>query len=170
MNKKRNLMLTAMGLFLFIGTAHNNLLDKQIKIDQKVLDQMTVAKVCKIPEIRATKEDSIIFNQIINSDEFNNSYFQTANSIQKCFTNGIFDIEKFFKENPLQSKKIENALKLYGELYTTYPQDTEDIEKITTDYIKIIEQSEEFTDEEKDIIYSAFNVSIYSPQFGNEFK
>ena len=35
---------------------------------------------------------------------------------------------------------------------------------------KIIEQSEEFTDEEKDIIYSAFNVSIYSPQFWNEFK
>lgn len=153
-----------------IGLAHNNLLDGQLKIDKNILDQVTVKAECKLPNIRATREDCIVFNKIINTDEFYKSYFQISNSIQKCFVNDSFDVDLFFKENKLVSSKVEEAIKQYGVLYTQYPQNTEDIEKITNDYIQIIEESEEFTDEEKDIIYSALNVSIYSPKLWNDFK
>lgn len=84
--------------------------------------------------------------------------------------NGQFDVDNYMKANPIGDVKVENAIKEYFELFTTYPENVDDLVKITNDYIEIIETGNEFTEDEKAMIYAGLMVSIYSPQIWNGFK
>ena len=80
------------------------------------------------------------------------------------------DIDAYFENYPTGSKRSEQALKSYLDLFQTYPDNVDDVIKITNDYVEIIESSNEFTDDEKAMIYAALMVSIYSPQIWNGFE
>lgn len=84
--------------------------------------------------------------------------------------NGQFDVDNYMKANPIGDVKVENAIKEYFELFTTYPENVDDLVKITNDYIEIIETGNEFTEDEKAMIYAGLMVSIYSPQIWNGFE
>lgn len=80
------------------------------------------------------------------------------------------DIDAYFEKYPTGSKRAEQALKSYLDLFQTYPDNVDDVIKITNDYVEIIESSNEFTDDEKAMIYAALMVSIYSPQIWDGFE
>lgn len=56
---------------------------------------------------------------------------------------------------------------MYLSLYIEFPENLDDIVIIINNYIDIIEKNNEFTSNEKTIIYSALIVSLYSPQLWN---
>ena len=66
--------------------------------------------------------------------------------------------------------EVEIAIKEYLELFAVYPENVDDLIKITNDYIEIIESSNEFTEDEKAMIYAGLMVSIYSPQIWDDFE
>lgn len=74
------------------------------------------------------------------------------------------------EKNPTGSVRAENAIKEYLKLFTTYPENVDDIIQITNDYINIIESNNEFNDDEKAMIYAGLMVSIYSLQIWDNFK
>lgn len=84
--------------------------------------------------------------------------------------NGQFDVDNYMKANPIGDVKVENAIKEYFKLFTNYPENVDDLVKITNDYIEIIESGNEFTEDEKAMIYAGLMVSIYSPQIWNGFE
>lgn len=92
------------------------------------------------------------------------------NRIDSSTINHQLDVAAFFKNYPVGSERVEQAVKDYLNLFSTYPENVDDLLKITNDYIEIIESSNEFTDDEKSMIYAGLMVSIYSPQIWDGFK
>lgn len=90
--------------------------------------------------------------------------------INSSISNGQFDVDKYIRANPIGNEKVENVIKEYFKLFTTYPENVDDLVKITNDYIEIIESGNEFTEDEKAMIYAGLMVSIYSPQIWNGFE
>lgn len=61
--------------------------------------------------------------------------------------NGQFDVDNYMKANPIGDVKVENAIKEYFKLFTTYPENVDDLVRITNDYIENIELNSEFNDD-----------------------
>lgn len=60
-------------------------------------------------------------------------------------------------------------MKSYSDLLSSYPTNLDDIVEITNGYINIIETNNEFNDNDREMIYSALIVSLYSPQLWGVF-
>lgn len=68
------------------------------------------------------------------------------------------------------SENTKAACCLYLDLFNNCPDDIQTIQQIARGYINIIEQNNEFTPEEKEIIYSGITVSLYSTVLWNEIN
>lgn len=99
-----------------------------------------------------------------------NQFDKIISNLDKSTIDGELDINGYFRKNPTGSVRAENAIKEYLKLFTTYPENVDDIIQITNDYINIIESNNEFNDDEKAMIYAGLMVSIYSPQIWDNFK
>lgn len=154
-----------------IGEDHNGLINTSLLIAKENIS---------VSEIPLTEFKGIIpivelpnynLNQIIFENPcFINKYAKINQSIENCLDNDELNIDKFFNEVPLISKRVEQALKDYITLFKVYPKDIDEVAEITNGYIEIIEKNNEFTDDEKEIIYAAITVALYSPQIWNDFE
>ena len=106
----------------------------------------------------------------LNGNEAKTFINQKLSALDTSISNGQFNVDKYIKENPIGNEKVENAIKEYFKLFTTYPENVDDLVRITNDYVEIIESSNEFTDDEKAMIYAGLMVSIYSPQIWDGFE
>jgi len=114
-------------------------------------------------DISLEEEEQI--EQLISSKEFETQYYKILSDIKvDKFGNVIFLTP--FNEND----RVDMALKAYLELFDTYPENVDDVLKIANDYIRIIDESNEFSFEEKEMVYCAIMISIYSPQLWNNFE
>lgn len=122
-------------------------------------------KDCVLPEIPSAVCE--IVSELVYDKEFKGIRQDILTCIESACTSDIFDPEIFFNEYPMKSKCVEDAIKLYLSLYVNFPDNLDDIVDIANGYINIIEQNNEFTYNEKESIYSALIISLYSPQIWN---
>lgn len=106
----------------------------------------------------------------LNGKDFKSEVDKQMVILNSFVKNGQFDVDNYMKANPIGDVKVENAIKEYFKLFTNYPENVDDLVKITNDYIEIIESGNEFTEDEKAMIYAGLMVSIYSPQIWNGFE
>lgn len=117
-----------------------------------------------------TLSDKTKILSVLNGKDFKSEVDKEMVILNSFVRNGQFDVDNYMKANPIGDVKVENAIKEYFELFTTYPENVDDLVKITNDYIEIIETGNEFTEDEKAMIYAGLMVSIYSPQIWNGFE
>ena len=67
-------------------------------------------------------------------------------------------------------ENVKKALVNYLELFNEYPENVDELVEIANGYIGIIEKNNEFSKDEKDMIYAGIMVSVYSPQLWYNFK
>lgn len=141
-----------------IGVDHNKIL-----ASSNVDGNLPVSNYAVNKELKPVFMDEVAysqFNEAINSAEMN-EYFNTA-------------IEDFKNGTELEdldcSDRVKQALQGYLDLFQTYPENVDDLVEIANGYIKIIEENHEFTKEEKEMIYAAIMVSVYSPQLWYNLK
>lgn len=113
-------------------------------------------------------EKALIYNAL-NSSELKKIYDKHVENLKSSIIHNEFNVDQFLKENSI-SERVDKAIKEYLDLFQTYPDNVDEIIKITNDYIAIIEANNEFTDDEKAIIYAGLMVSIYSPQIWDGFE
>lgn len=117
-----------------------------------------------------TLSDKTKILSVLNGKDFKSEVDKEMVILNSFVRNGQFDVDNYMKANPIGDVKVENAIKEYFKLFTTYPENVDDLVKITNDYIEIIETGNEFTEDEKAMIYAGLMVSIYSPQIWNGFE
>ena len=117
-----------------------------------------------------TLSDKTKILSVLNGKDFKSEVDKEMVILNSFVKNGQFDVDNYMKANPIGDVKVENAIKEYFKLFTTYPENVDDLVKITNDYIEIIESGNEFTEDEKAMIYAGLMVSIYSPQIWNGFE
>lgn len=117
-----------------------------------------------------TLSDKTKILSVLNGKDFKSEVDKEMVILNSFVRNGQFDVDNYMKANPIGDVKVENAIKEYFKLFTTYPENVDDLVKITNDYIEIIESGNEFTEDEKAMIYAGLMVSIYSPQIWNGFE
>lgn len=61
--------------------------------------------------------------------------------------------------------KADRIVKLFFELYNSYPENMDDVNYIINEYIKVIESDKSISDVEKQSIYVAFAVTAYSSDY-----
>ena len=112
-------------------------------------------------QIELTPEDYAKFNDVMNSDELWQAFEAEADNLGN--KNSLDALTNC-------SLRVKQALQGYLDLFEIYPDNADDVAEIANGYIKIIEENNEFTAEEKELIYSAIMVSVYSPQFWAEIE
>lgn len=117
-----------------------------------------------------TLSDKTKILSVLNGKDFKSEVDKEMVILNSFVRNGQFDVDNYMKANPIGDVKVENAIKEYFKLFTNYPENVDDLVKITNDYIEIIETGNEFTEDEKAMIYAGLMVSIYSPQIWNGFE
>ena len=117
-----------------------------------------------------TLSDKTKILSVLNGKDFKSEVDKEMVILNSFVRNGQFDVDNYMKANPIDDVKVENAINEYFKLFTTYPENVDDLVKITNDYIEIIETGNEFTEDEKAMIYAGLMVSIYSPQIWNGFE
>ncbi len=154
-----------------VGEDHNNIIklsfqlaNSKMRSDYLSLRSGIINDVT-IPEVSPEVLETI--TEIVYNKEFKTGKKNITSSIEESATSNQIDPNIFFKKYPLQSKRVEDALKMYLSLYIEFPENLDDIVIIINNYIDIIEKNNEFTSNEKTIIYSALIVSLYSPQLWN---
>ena len=93
-------------------------------------------------------------DSIISSKEFEEAYYA------------------YFEDENINSETNEDVpdavMSLYLQIFQTYPERANDVEFITNKYIELIEESDEISPEEKEIIYSALSVAASSYEYWEE--
>lgn len=141
-----------------LGADHNAILlaanvDGELPTEESVIN-------ANLEQVEVDEEEQAKLEQAINSPMFNDSFFAAINE---------FNDEKGF-ETLNCSDRVKQALQSYLDLFQTYPENVAELVEIANGYIKIIEENKEFTKDEKDLIYAAIMVSVYSPQLWDNFK
>lgn len=155
-----SMMFTIM-LVMSSCSAEEPELSETIAVNQ--INSLTVKKLQKYKEV-------LMAQKPLNGKDFKSEVDKQMVILNSFVRNGQFDVDNYMKANPIGDVKVENAIKEYFKLFTTYPENVDDLIKITNDYIEIIESGNEFTEDEKAMIYAGLMVSIYSPQIWNGFE
>lgn len=146
------------GYLRTLGADHNAIL-LAANVDGELPTEESVTSA-NLGQVEVDEEEQDKFEQAINSPMFNDSFFAAIDE---------FNDEKGF-ETLGCSDRVKQALQSYLDLFQTYPENVDELVKIANGYIKIIEENNEFTKDEKELIYSAIMVSVYSPQLWDNFK
>lgn len=136
-------------------------LSETVAVNQ--INSLTIKKLQEYNEV-------LMAQKPLHGKDFKSEVDKQMVILNSFVKNGQFDVDNYMKANPIGDVKVENAIKEYFELFTTYPENVDDLVKITNDYIEIIETGNEFTEDEKAMIYAGLMVSIYSPQIWNGFE
>lgn len=142
-----------------LGADHNAiLLAANVDGDLPASDGVSVHG---LQQVQLKEEEMEAFNNAVNSPEF-----------EECFYSTIEDVMDGKSLRTLETcpDRVKKALQSYLDLFQAYPENVDELVEIANGYIKIIEKNKEFTKDEKDLIYAAIMVSVYSPQLWDNFK
>lgn len=116
---------------------------------------------CNLEQVMLSPEDFSKFNEAMNCRE-----------LKDVFCSSMKKVESESRLDALVgcSERVKQALQGYLDLFQSYPENVNDLVEIANGYIKIIEEQNEFSKEEKELIYSAIMVSVYSPQLWDNYK
>ena len=107
--------------------------------------------------------------ELINTQEFKNTYSSIVQLIPKVQdSNGVIDVEDYFVELSNDVYVDINVIRVYElfiNLMNTYPSRLDDMETIINLYITAIQNSNDFNEEEKEMIFTGLVVAAYSPQY-----
>ena len=142
-----------------LGINHNAILSAANVVGKLPETSEVEANVMKPMEL--APEDYAKFNDAMNSEELKQVFEVDSNNIGQI--NCLDNLQNC-------SERVKQALQGYLDLFEIYPDNADDVAEIANGYIKIIEENNEFTAEEKELIYSAIMVSVYSPQFWAEIE
>lgn len=93
-----------------------------------------------------------------------------SNEFTEFYSNHISSPNSYSLDYALTNPddKADYIIKLFLDLYSTYPSDSNDVEYIINEYIKIIEADKNITTEEKKVVYAALSMAGYSSDFWEE--
>lgn len=120
-----------------MGAKHNLVLQKLVDNDLS----LTPINKCITPEEEA----------IITSKEIEDSYYS--------------GLEEENTDEETDKDVPDVVMRLYLDVFQTYPDKADDVEFITNKYIEHISASDELSAEEKEIIYSALSVAASSYEY-----
>lgn len=141
-----------------IGIEHNTIL-KAANVDKELPDANSV-DVNDLEQVQLSEREMAQYEEAMNCQELKDYFYEAMEDVQ----NGS-DIETLNC-----SAKVKQALQSYLDLFQTYPENVDELVEIANEYIRIIEANNEFSEEEKELIYSGIMVSVYSPQLWDNFK
>ena len=93
--------------------------------------------------------------EIVKSKEFEDGYYSVLNKL-------IGDDDTYV-ENDGSTGNI--VMKLYLDIINKYPENLNDVEFVSNKYIELISNSSELSEEEKDRLYSAISVAVFSFEY-----
>ena len=152
-----------------IGENHNGILrialanEAQTEITTRAgnIDGPSLGKLPTGGWIPSTNYPINYMNKVVYSKELKDAYNEQLSKEMPSNINQFID-------NNFVSSNVKEALKLYANLYKEYPTSIDDIVIIANNYIDTIENNKDFTNKDKEIIYSALIVSVYSPYLWGE--
>ena len=112
-------------------------------------------------KVELAPDDIARFEQVFDQQEFKDYYYETLENVKN--NNDLNNISDC-------PENVKKALVNYLELFNEYPENVDELVEIANGYIDIIEKNNEFSKDEKDMIYAAIMVSVYSPQLWYNFK
>lgn len=154
-----------------IGEDHNGLINAAFSVAQgnTMVQELPIGSFRNI--LPSLEIDSVILNEVIfENPKFVDEYNKINVEVENCISGGELNVDKFISGNSFISERVEEALKEYISLFCAYPNNVDEVAEITNGYIEIIEKNNEFTDKEKEIVYAAITVALYSPQIWNDFE
>lgn len=104
------------------------------------INSLTLKKLQKYKEV-------LMAQKPVNGKDFKSEVDKQMVILNSFVRNGQFDVDNYMKANPIGDVKVENAIKEYFKLFTTYPENVDDLVRITNDYIENIELNNEFNDD-----------------------
>lgn len=145
-----------------VGESHNALVSTAIEVgNNEDIDLSLEHFKGLIPPIYITDKE---LEKLFSNDIFKTEYEKLLQDIDTSTDDNGFNVETFLSLNSDIPYCVKKTLDEYSDLLESYPTNLDDIVEITNGYINIIEQNNEFTEEEKEMVYSALTVSLYSPQ------
>lgn len=151
-----------------IGEEHNALVSTVLEVEKKDSCDLSLENfkgvIPSINNITSEQLDTLLSNYQIKK-----AYAKLLHDVSVCTDATGFDINKFLNLNSNIPDYVKQALKSYSDLLSSYPTNLDDIVEITNGYINIIETNNEFNDNDREMIYSALIVSLYSPQLWGVF-
>lgn len=143
-----------------VGIIHNNML--------ATLDDI---KSGNIDINDAIPDADPYLEAIVLSDEFQEAY-DVIISASIIKPNESIDVAHYVEINGIKlSIKAARVYELFTELYSQFPENEYDVVDVVNAYISIIENSDEFSDEEKESIYIGLMVAAESPMYWqNKFE
>lgn len=132
-----SMMFTIM-LAMSSCSAEETDLSETIFVNQ--INSLTLKKLQKYKEV-------LMAQKPLNGKDFKSEVDKQMVILNSFVRNGQFDVDNYMKANPIGDVKVENAIKEYFKLFTTYPENVDDLVRITNDYIENIELNNEFNED-----------------------
>lgn len=148
-----------------VGESHNALVSAVMECENSENLSLEDFKGMIPPVNLTTKQLDDLFNNV----EFKRTYAELSHKAMACTTEDGFDIDKFMSLNNDIPYNVQAALRSYSNLFGSYPTSINDVVEIANGYINIIEQNNEFTESEKQMIFSALTISLYSSDLWGVF-
>lgn len=131
-------MMFAIMLAMSSCSAEEPELSEIIAVNQ--INSLTLKKLQEYNEV-------LMAQKPVNGKDFKSEVEKQMVILNNFVRNGQYDVDNYMKANPIRDVKVENAIKEYFKLFTTYPENVDDLVRITNDYVEIIELNNEFNDD-----------------------
>lgn len=131
-------MMFAIMLAMSSCSAEEPELSETIAVNQ--INSLTLKKLQEYNEV-------LMAQKPVNGKDFKSEVKKQMVILNNFVRNGQYDVNNYKKANPIGDVKVENAIKEYFKLFTTYPENVDDLVRITNDYVEIIELNNEFNDD-----------------------
>lgn len=128
----------------FVADGHNLILGDMLYNDSQ-----------PISSVEISEEERSLALDILLSEDLKNKFKE---DFSKIFNSGI-------SYETLRDTKSAAAINLFLEVFELTADDLESVTEISNEYINIIEQAEELSDDEKMSVYSSLAVATYSTDF-----
>lgn len=150
-----------------VGEEHNALVSAVLEVEKSDSQDLSLEDFKgAIPSVDVTPAQ---LDALFNDYRFKNAYAKLLHDVGLCTDENGFDVDKFLNLNINMPYSVRQALHSYSVLLDSYPKNLDDVVEITNGYINIIENYDEFNNNEREMIYSALIVSLYSPQLWGVF-
>lgn len=145
-----------------VGRMHNKLLNKFLsRRSNKIAPNGLIVDT---PVVDDAWSISPIEMSILDSEELEQSYNNLINDI-------FADNFHLGSGNYCVGEMVEDVIRLYYDILDQIPDDggLNDVINITNQYIAVVAESDEISDEEKEVLYCAFAVGVYSYEYWSNY-
>lgn len=145
-----------------VGRIHNKLLNKFLsRRSNKIAPNGLIVET---PVVDDAWSISPIEMSILDSEELEQSYNDLVNDI-------FADNFHLGSGNYCVGEMVEDVIRLYYDILDQIPDygGLNDVINITNQYIAVVAESDEISDEEKEVLYCAFAVGVYSYEYWSNY-